>query len=702
MTKSNYALLTALYDSQTSDFYRDIYFPAVKYGLFLLYNSQTDIQKYYTVENVQGKVEEVFGVKIPLVVIKQAIKIIRNGHSDFSIELLSNGDQFAIRRAWDKTIADSIEYVYERNVTSFANIETLFSQYLTIQHVQTDKTFLSFFSENTEEIYHYINNDNDDSVLINEEYIHVVNFLKWIKKENIEIYNVAADIFWGSVIAAFLKREIDLNIKPETQVSYYLDSSLILSLLDLDSQANNQYTSELVSLIKSSGNLPYVHPLTIREVNSILFSVERDRLPKPGSGIADAYYRRGLTPTKIMQIRQTLRALIAKEGLHIENASEAQLDTIQKEYKNKPSVVHLSTTRQTPLLDNIRDIHDVFMMDFITKKQAKCVSIEKCNTFFVSLNNDLIELYKSKSPNTASPIIHPSRIVLDLWIHDSKTTVIKKEALAEAIARSTALNQTDVRRKLRQISKCYKSEEFTEDKYKAVFLALMDRSKQVMGNVDAMVASADTDVENAQRLAEQIVQMSITLEAERREANIDLQRRLDELKEIVLKGEEEKKANSDAKDTYTGWIEEKSKNQGRLLEIDPKLANYEKERDKSTSMWRYWLSMILQIFCLIVILIFGIKYLATGIHEVATFSEFANENKELIISIAFTVLVAIASGLMKLSIFTPCKAYRKEKQTHLQDWDNEHKDYRLLLEERESLINKIAEIQKVIDTHHKK
>lgn len=710
MNKSNYALLTALYDSQTSDFYRDIYFPAVKYGLFLLFNKQIDVQKYYVVENVQNIVEEVFGVKIPLIVIKQAIKIIKGSHSDFSIELLSNGDQFAIKKVWDQSIADSIEHLYEENVQSFAKIETLFSQYLAIQHIQTDKTFLSFFAENTEEIYHYLNNDNDNSVRINEDYIHVVNFLKWIKSEYVGIYDIASDIFWGSVIAAFLKREIDINIKPETKVSYYLDSPLVLALLDLDSQANCQYTNELISIIKTSGNLPYVHPLTIKEINSILCSVERDQLPRPGSGIAEAYYRRELTPTKIMQIRQTLHTLIAKAGLYIENVSEAQLDTILREYKNKPSVISLGTTRQNPFSASIRDrdsasirdIHDIYMMDFIAQKQANSIFIEKCNAFFVSLNTDLIEQYKNKNANAISPIIHPSRIVLDLWIHNSKTTLVKREALTEAIARSTALNQTDVRRKLRLISKCYNSEEFTEERYKAVFLALMDRSKQVMNDAEALVASADNDVENAQKLAENIVQMSIALEAERREANIDLHKKLQELKEVVINGKEEAKANESARDKYICLMEEMSMKQGRLLKIEPLLADYEINRNKSVKMWLYWVSMTLQFLCFVAIIFFGIRDLANGMREIVSFKEFANKNTGLIISTALALLIAIASGLMKLSIFTPCKAYRKENQKLIHDWENEHEEYITLLTERGSILSEISDIQKEIDAHHKK
>lgn len=40
MNQSNYALLTALYDSQSSELYKDIYFPIIKYSIFLLYQNK--------------------------------------------------------------------------------------------------------------------------------------------------------------------------------------------------------------------------------------------------------------------------------------------------------------------------------------------------------------------------------------------------------------------------------------------------------------------------------------------------------------------------------------------------------------------------------------------------------------------------------------------------------------------------------------
>ncbi len=76
MNQSNYALLTALYDSQSSDLYKDIYFPIIKYSIFLLYQKQTDTTKYYDTTNIQEVIIEKFGIKIPLIVIKQSLKII--------------------------------------------------------------------------------------------------------------------------------------------------------------------------------------------------------------------------------------------------------------------------------------------------------------------------------------------------------------------------------------------------------------------------------------------------------------------------------------------------------------------------------------------------------------------------------------------------------------------------------------------------
>jgi hypothetical protein len=173
--------------------------------------------------------------------------------------------------------------------------------------IKTDKTFLDFFSDNTKDIFKYI--DQLDSVpIINENYLHISKFLLELQKTEQKLFDIANNIFWGSVVSAFLERETDIQIRPQQNVAYYLDSSLVMALLDLDCEANVLYCREMIDIVKASGNTIHVHPITLREVSSILYSVEMSQGPKANSSIESAYYRRSLTPTQVLNIRNTLNS----------------------------------------------------------------------------------------------------------------------------------------------------------------------------------------------------------------------------------------------------------------------------------------------------------------------------------------------------------------------------------------------------------
>lgn len=696
MNQSNYALLTALYDSQSSDLYKDIYFPIIKYSIFLLYQKQKDTTKYYDTTNIQEVIIEKFGIKIPLIVIKQSLKIISNEHPDFEIKLLKNGDQLSIKKIWDVAISDSIERVYEQNLEHFTALQNAFMRYIEVEQLQTGVNFIDFFSNNTEDIYHYINNDTASEIAVNENYIHIVNFLKWLKKHDSTLYDIAADIFWGSIVAAFLQREIDFNIKPEAQVSYYLDSSLILALLDLDSLANNLYCTELISMITASGHRPYVHPLTIREIDSILYSVERDGAPKPNSGIAEAYDRRSLSPSKILQIRQKLKTLIADSSVYIETCSDAQVDEIQNIYKSKSSVRNLAATRTNTYSDNIRDIHDVFMYDFIRAKNNKCISVEKSNTFFVTLNAELIKYYKDqKQDSYILPIIHPARIVMDLWIHNSKTTNIRRNALTEVIARCTALNQTDVRRKLRLISKHYKENEFSEENYKAVYIALMNRSKQVMSEIDMIQNQGESEETIYQRI-ENIIRTALREEEQRRSQSLDHQRKVDVLLQNIKQIEDQRNMISDENVRNQKLLklnEELNSWQEKLNDANLTIEKLEKARDRNICMWRYWVSIAIQLICIILIIIFGLRYIRIGINNVKTLKDFADQNIGLVISIVGSILSLIAGDRAKLSILRPIRAYKRHRKMLSQEWNEDNPQYGKTKCERDILIKEIKNLK---------
>ena len=104
MTKTNYALITALYDTKGADLYNDVYFPIIKYEIVNQYHAQVDVEKYYDIETLQGIIDNDFGIKIPLIVLRQSIRALGENKNGISLSVYENGKQFKIQKAWDISI----------------------------------------------------------------------------------------------------------------------------------------------------------------------------------------------------------------------------------------------------------------------------------------------------------------------------------------------------------------------------------------------------------------------------------------------------------------------------------------------------------------------------------------------------------------------------------------------------------------------
>ena len=68
----------------------------------------------------------------------------------------------------------------------------------------------------------------------------------------------------------------------------------------------------MLAIIKSSGGVARVHPMTLKEVSNIILSVESSGCPKPNTEIASAYERYNLTKTKLLKIRTQTEQLLDK------------------------------------------------------------------------------------------------------------------------------------------------------------------------------------------------------------------------------------------------------------------------------------------------------------------------------------------------------------------------------------------------------
>ena len=198
MNKKNFALLAVLYDTEGADLYHDIYFPIIKYVLATKCTQQIDTAKFYDITELQDNIMATFGIKMPLIVLKQCIQAISRANSDFNITTYENGQQFQIKRIWDISINENVDTKMDQVIKCFDQLESEFKIYLQDKLIESDKSFVDFFIDNTEDLFKYLNN-LDSATSVNENYLHIVRFLLELRENKIELFNIANDIFWGHV-----------------------------------------------------------------------------------------------------------------------------------------------------------------------------------------------------------------------------------------------------------------------------------------------------------------------------------------------------------------------------------------------------------------------------------------------------------------------------------------------------------------------
>lgn len=740
MEKLNFAFISALYNNIGADLYRDIYFPIIKYCIVKAYCNQADKQEYYDLTKLKDLIKRDFGVLIPLVVLKRAIRVISDSDRDFSLTLIENGEYFSINRAWDVTIYESIDNKALDVENKFTKLEASFSDYLKREGLSCDKSLCDFFSDNTEEIITYLNGKAGET-LVNQEYANVANFLEWIQRNDLDLYNAANDIFWASIIAGFLQRDkAEPDIKPETAMEYYLDSKIVLGLLQLDEDCNIQYARELVDIIRNSGNKPMVHDLTLSEIRDMLEAIEKKGQPVPGSSISFGYYKLNLTPTKILGMRKNLESMIGDIGLYLHTEGPARLDKIESDYSKKPAVKKLQELRNNGRM--FREIHDVYMGDFIKRRRNDVRNIEKVKEYFITSNQHLIQFTADEHPSEIPLMLHPSKVVVDLWIHSASSEMIRRRGLAEAMARCFAMNQTDVLRKLKSVLKCMEAidDDSEFENAGAIMTALAARSQKVIADVEDLekIESSDSDFASKQEQMQKcMTNLSIHVQEFRdiREGiNTELNSRLEkmeenlnDIKELYGKSLNEK---TSMEATVIGLQSETSK-QGtqidnltkenesvkrdnqrllRLRELDALIAEKKniinvkgEERMESVNMTKYWLFIGLEILMILVLIVFSIWSIISYCTRTPEFSLI----HDFVLKPPYAPIFSICSGLGLICtgfkngyVFSPKICYIRLKEEQLTCWDKCNPDYHKEVEALKKLEEEKAVIEKEIEAHY--
>lgn len=485
--KSNYALISALYSSETKGLYSDIYFPIIKYSIAKIFARKEFNNSYSSADAVNEFIKDKFGIDIPIIVIAKSILKISKFTKDVVIETYENGNSFKILHA---SFADDINIDGKERLFSLKleQIENAYRQFLEEQGCYDDHvSFLQFITDNTDDILGYF--ENEDSSKVDERYATLVFFLHFLHDNDSDLYVVANQLFWSSIIVAFLTSERPSieDTHEGIKAEFFLDTSIIMGILDLSNPLREIYSKEVCEIIQSSGGILRVNPITLEEIKYILSSVETHG-PNPTTDIASACERRKLHSNDLAQIRLHLENLIEAKGINVfPPMSNEEKYKIKNSYKGKKIIQLLGEYRSknpdsySP--DNFREIHDIYMDDFIRLRRKAKSGIEFI--YFLTANIDLISFCKMQHP-TASYMISTGKVILDLWMHNTKPVDISSCVLTETMAHCLDLHSVKVRSKIVEVSRYYNKtkDNFDPLVYRDFIHKLYHRAKNVIVTVE--------------------------------------------------------------------------------------------------------------------------------------------------------------------------------------------------------------------------
>lgn len=741
MKKTNFALISALYSNSNHGLYSDIYFPIIKYAITCIFSQHKGSHPYCSADEIHNFITDKFGIPIPHVVISKSIlKINAQKWGNIKLTVYENGDSFQIQSAsFDNE--DSRLNEREREFSeSISFIEEKYKEFLKREgSIDDGISFVQFISDNTDDIIGYF--EEQDTSKVDEKYATMVFFLQYLSDHEKDLFQVANQLFWGSIVAGFLKSEKPLVEESEDGIrtEYFLDTSIVMGVLNLSNLQREIYSKEVCEIIKAAGGILRINPMTVDEISYILQSVEQNG-PNPLTDIASACERYKLEANELAQIRLTLPTEIEKKGINVfPPMNPAERQKIIQNYKGKRITRLLGETRSkrpsSYSSDNYREIHDVFMDDYIKERRAK--KSNDNHVFFLTSNRDLIKFCKTMHP-TVDYMKSTGKIILELWMHNTKPVDISGCMLTETMARCLDLHSTRVRNKIAEVSRLYNKTKsnFNADVYKDFIKKLYCRAKHVIQAVEvdpdeivegefgklimdavaadnlaynkeaAMVrnenvllnesiASKDEEIKNKTEEVE-----LLTCENEKKQEEIEIimndrDRLSSELKNKEKerkKIEEEKQKETIAREKaekVSSLYKRKDELSKTIERLQVELAPYEKALEKSFRNWQPPLFYLLGFVFIVCVIIVWIVFFVSK----ESLTDSLNENKETL-SMVLVPIGAICVGVGHH--YNNVDFVNKRKEQNKKNWvgRKENANYKILVSDLSRAQNELSSIEK--------
>lgn len=448
-TLTSYCFLAALTESN-NDLYKGVFLPVTKRALSLYSLKKS---KYGTDQDIQEYIHDIYGLNVPITVVRKLLRgveknLSRKENKDFGFSVFGNGKNFQIQE-YEFT---ELEEKYKRGTRSANALNIAFQTYIQQEDIEFENipSLQEFLKNHQSYLSSFFNGKTiEDHSLRNKTFIHHVNFLEYIERNNHELYKIAEHLYLGAVVASFLECDFDYEAKPSEETVYYLDTQIVFEALDLQNEVDTQAIKELFSLITDTSGTLKILDITLDELTYIIdFSIQNFNNQTPTSTINEACLRRGKNKTWLINLNGKLENVL-RNDLGIKK------ETIPKSLKDKFSRHPDLKALQERRVKEANALHDVFAYLFVREHRGGVVRAHiKINSWFISANKNLLRFNIERNiKGTIPETTLPDSLTSLLWIRNPKKYLDKLKSiglgellavtLQEEIASKELINEFD-------------------------------------------------------------------------------------------------------------------------------------------------------------------------------------------------------------------------------------------------------------------
>lgn len=415
---STYSFFAALTENGT-DIYSAVYIPICKRALSLYAKEKNEGND----KDIRSIIAKEYGIDVPLLIVRKLIKSVgenlsRRDKDKFNFHIDERGNSFSF--SFKSFSFSNIEDSYEAERRKSNALQKAFEIFAKEQGENIDKipAFSDFINKNKNKISSFLSGKVNNIDCQEVSFMAHVRFLQYIEQNDNILYQTTKQIFIGSIIASYIESDFDLDAKLERGTSYYLDTQILLELLDLQRPEDTIPTKDLVKLILETGGNIRLMDITLDEIKTnIKNAINHYDRNNPTTTINEACIRLGKNKTWLITLHGKLEDILQSEyKINIDKVPESDIEL----FSNTEDVSQLKEI----WYKKHSAVHDVIAYLYVREKRKHDSNkrlLQKASYWFITANKKLCDFNITKKVNgNTGEIIMPDELTSILFLQNPK------------------------------------------------------------------------------------------------------------------------------------------------------------------------------------------------------------------------------------------------------------------------------------------